>query len=57
MRDQEFAFVALFVMSVWNVLMGVLMIGEVVSVTDGMLFAFIGMTGIFISSKEATHGR
>ena len=40
MRDQEFAFVALFVMSVWNVLLGVLMIGEVVSVTDGMLFAF-----------------
>jgi hypothetical protein len=56
MRDQEFAFVALFVMSVWNVLLGVLMIGEVVSVTDGMLFAFIGMTGIFISSKRRLMG-
>ena len=56
MRDQEFAFVALYVMSVWNVLLGVLMIGEVVTVVDGMLFAFIGMIGIFLSSKRRLMG-
>ena len=42
-------------MSVWNVLLGLLMIGEVVTVVDGMLFA-IGMTGIFIASKKALMG-
>lgn len=56
MREQEIAFAALFIMSVWNVLLGLLMIGEVVTVVDGMLFAFIGMTGIFIASKKALMG-
>jgi len=56
MREQEIAFAALFIMSVWNVLLGLLMIGEVVTVVDGMLFAFIGMVGIFIASKKALMG-
>ena len=56
MREQEIAFAALFIMSVWNVLLGLLMIGEVVGVLDGMLFAFIGMVGICIASKKSLIG-
>jgi hypothetical protein len=56
MREQETAFAALFIMSVWNVLLGLLMIGEVVTVVDGMLFAFIGMAGICFASKKALMG-
>lgn len=43
MREQEIGFTALLVMTVWNSLLGLMMVFEIVPVKWGMLVSFVGM--------------
>jgi uncharacterized membrane protein YfcA len=50
MREQEIANISLFLMTIWNVLLGILMVFEVIPVFYGMCLATGGMIGIVIGA-------
>ena len=46
MRDQEIGMSALFIMTVWNILLGIVMITGIITVWFGLTLAFVGMFAI-----------
>ena len=56
MRDQEIGFAALYIMTTWNVLLGILMIFEIIPLYWGMGLAFVGMFGIIYKSWRMLMG-
>lgn len=56
MREQEVANTALLIMTVWNGIMGLLMIFEIIPLLYGMLLAFLGMCATIIASKRVLMG-
>lgn len=46
MREQEIAFSALFIMTVFNVILGIFMITGLLPLSFGMVLAVVGMGGI-----------
>ena len=56
MREQEVANISLIVMTIWNVILGHLMILEILPVSYGMYLAFGGMCGIIIASWRTLMG-
>jgi len=56
MREQEIASISLFILTIWNMLMGALMISRLISVEYGMFLAFGGMLGVVIATWRSLMG-
>lgn len=56
MRNQEIANLALTIMTIWNCILGIMMIFEILPVSYGMFLAFGGMCGIIIATWRTLMG-
>ncbi len=56
MRKQEIANVSLLIMTVWNAILGTVMILELVPISYGMFLALAGMCAIIVASWRALMG-
>lgn len=56
MREQEIGFTALFIMTAWNAILGILMVFEILPVLEGMVISFAGMVCINLSAWKMLMG-
>lgn len=56
MREQEIAFASIFVLTIWNMIMGAIMIIGIVPVEYGMFLAYGGMIGVIVATWRTLMG-
>ena len=56
MREQEVAYASIFILTVWNMIMGAAMIVELIPVSYGMCLAYGGMIGVIFAAWRTLMG-